>query len=677
MIIARFLACFALAGVLCATPALAGPPTATNATYIVNGKTVTVASIGTTTFPAAATTFAASGYNTAGDGGGGEFILVSSCTADTGTCLQDAKGQYWQRLLVPGQPLNGVWFGMVGNDTVDNATYANNWLSAMKAQVKKGWLPNGTYKTTQSLNATFASNSAQGNQSFCIEGESELGTVIDGQLTEQYPILDMSGASYACLKNLTITTNSSSTSQATTALLIAKGTSDGVGTGNGVTLDHVLANVATSGNSYAAAGAVIYNSDLPQLTNVGISGPIGLSIGWNKPSTVTSKFQTLPSALDFTDGFVNASQFSGSSGCALLFTGGAALTGVRDYAALVGTGGGAAPVCVNEPSETAGDALWFYSLRTENQSSATGKAAIYWYSKTNDGHIDGVLNPGSGGYDFAGASGFNLSALDINITGGATLFNLGGGINTSNVTVNGTLSGFGTISDLGTFSTFSNIWRLDGLSPATTLGAIGAQPCQNVSQNGGTALGYIGAACGLVSPVDVTHVITPGGVTLSEAVTPTAYTGGSGEQLVYSTTINTPALKSWSSYLTYPTYEYNLTGSLASAAASGRIRINLSQGGSNFDCLDTGANVPAGTTGSVALKVTIQNNASGSINLYTFCSVEVDPSSDTAGTPFQRFSPVLRVNSTLNPSTAITLNVYETNANNSPYGWSMERARIN
>lgn len=71
-------------------------------------------------------TITALGLTSTGDGRGGNFSPVSSCTLTTGVCVQDTAGNYWQKFNTQGFAItvgdNTGWSGDIGAQI--NAAYA-------------------------------------------------------------------------------------------------------------------------------------------------------------------------------------------------------------------------------------------------------------------------------------------------------------------------------------------------------------------------------------------------------------------------------------------------------------------------------------------------------------------------------------------------------------------------
>lgn len=609
-------------------------------------------------------------------GGGGVFYWdsLSTATADGGTIIAVtgvSVGRYIRQIKAD-EPYNALWYGCRGDGSTDNTAGDNpiqRWLDSRKSG-RTLYMPAGTYMVTKSLDCTspdFATAVANG---VTLVGENELTTQILGELTEQFPVMDFAGSAYATVRNITIgTIQQSTTSQATCAALVCKAGTEGIGTGNSFTAENVRFQVSFTGNSFAQASLVIFCSDEPYLKRSLMLGQRA-TIGIGKPSSVTSKFQTIPVALDFTCGLVEGCDFIATDTAPLEFTGGGALTVVRSYFGIQGAGSGTgaagapANIIVSSPNSSSNN-LWLLGIRTENNSSDHGKAVIYWKAASKASFITGELETDVSGIVFKSDSGFNLTGMyaDVFTSRGLATFALAGGI--SNSTIRSFVSGgtFGTIGDLNVFSTFGLSLDLPNTPTNLTWAVLKNQPGITVAQQGGTALSYTSTYAALIAPPSASNPIKYSGAALDQAVSPAAYTGGSGEKLIFTLPVPVSIVQVWggSGWPFTQSGTIRMTGRITStAAASGSIRVNLLQGSNSLDLITiTTLNAFVSGNDGLIIEVYPEYRAAGAANQEFVVRV-------TAGS--QSFSHFVSLASTGIDFTAdASIRFYETNTGNDPY----------
>lgn len=90
-----------------------------------------------------------SGYAASGDGGGGAFANVTSCTPDFGTCFKDVNGLSYKR-IAPAQPYIDTWFDTLAHADAAAAAanvplaIAKNWtLSGATTLASPALIPSG------------------------------------------------------------------------------------------------------------------------------------------------------------------------------------------------------------------------------------------------------------------------------------------------------------------------------------------------------------------------------------------------------------------------------------------------------------------------------------------------------------------------------------------------------
>lgn len=95
------------------------------------------------------------GYYTAGDGGGGLYVVGTSATANGGTIVNDASGRSWY-LENFGQPVSVKQFGAYGNGTNDDTAAIQAAIAALPAGGGVILAPEGTYRVSSTITITAA-----------------------------------------------------------------------------------------------------------------------------------------------------------------------------------------------------------------------------------------------------------------------------------------------------------------------------------------------------------------------------------------------------------------------------------------------------------------------------------------------------------------------------------------
>jgi len=93
------------------------------------------------------------GYNSEGDGGGGEFYwdATSTDTANGGTVIKPNGYVIGSWVRVFEGAIHAIWFGLVNDFTTDNYTALSDWVSTLSTSNLVGVLPEGYYGISQSL----------------------------------------------------------------------------------------------------------------------------------------------------------------------------------------------------------------------------------------------------------------------------------------------------------------------------------------------------------------------------------------------------------------------------------------------------------------------------------------------------------------------------------------------
>ena len=92
------------------------------------------------------------GYYASGDGGGGFYWANSADTTSSdngGTIIVASDGMRWY--LIPADSISAKQFGAYGNNTDDDTTAVNNWITWVLSSGQRGFLPDGTYLISSQL----------------------------------------------------------------------------------------------------------------------------------------------------------------------------------------------------------------------------------------------------------------------------------------------------------------------------------------------------------------------------------------------------------------------------------------------------------------------------------------------------------------------------------------------
>lgn len=540
------------------------------------------------------------GYAAAGDAGGAFYTYSASMPSHPGR-FQSADGAWWGLAEPQARP---EMFGAVANGSADDTAAIQSAIDYCKAVGTNLYLSAKTYKVTLSLNCTFSDGSTP---QFRILGGGKYKSVILHAFpnTENYPVIDMSGNTFGGICDLSV--RPSGTSYATCAYLAAKGPSGG-GTGNGQAVERCYLQ---AGRVAGDAVAVFYNVDLSRIVDtagdsLADAGGGGLSMGIAKPANVTSKFITLSSAPDWTQGYVERCEFTGCAAPALMWMGGSSICITDSYFALTGTGS-AKIVEVTSPSGASGNAIFSSGLRTENQSSATGVTALFFTAAANYSVIQATLETktGDGGFMIGSGSGsLGFCQFSVN-SSSAALLNIGdGGLQGCTFVAEGGPTGVGTMTATGIAASWGNIFRgnVPQASLATLFGA----------KSAGMLIAYSGRQFeskykfGFAPPIPT--VFGRDRIVLEQTVGQTvAYTAGSGAQTIFSDTIRTDGLQLWDSGLPSPHLDYEVSFNVNGFGASGTFAVQLVQGGNTSSLISF-----TPPTGNVNCKVKARLYTAGS-----------------------------------------------------------------
>ncbi|KQV58703.1 hypothetical protein ASC70_08055 [Caulobacter sp. Root343] len=473
-------------------------------------------------------------------------------------------------------------FGAAGDGTTDDSVALQNAIDFCKLQGVQLFLAGATYKVARSLNCQGASS----NTNFWIVGQGRFKSVISHAFPagEEYPVLDMCGNGRGGLRSIGI--SPSGASKATCGVLLAK--SVGGSAGNTQQIVDCSVTVFGATTNYAI---VVYNSDLSRIIDTEAKG--GVVIGETKPASIASKFITIPTAVDFTQGYIDRCEFVAEYVAPLEFSGGNSLSIRSTYCALTGAGSAGRIFLVDAHGNGGGCNVNADELRTENQSTATSVPAVYFATTSTAGKIHGRLSSDTtSAAAIAGASGANIANYSFNIQGPIyKLFDLSGYIRDCAIFANVSSGLFGAVG-----SGSSDISIGGNLTLTSVVSAIGSIPGLRLGYSG---LLYQGTRDLVVSAEDTRQ--TTGrrmAVYGSSTYSAQSYTGGSGEQTLFSYTL--PALLTKAvpgNAQPLPLATLKLRGQRTSGAVNGRVRVTMTQGANLVSVWDTGATLAAGSGG--------------------------------------------------------------------------------
>lgn len=551
-------------------------------------------------------------------------------------------------------------FNAKGDGLSDDTAACQAAINTAKAAGKSLFWPAGTYLITKSLDCTFADNPSA---NFIMFGEGKQRSIILGNLSERFPIIDYTGNSRGELRDLQVTSRRA-TSQASAAFLSAKPALGG-SRGNTVTVRDCILSVPQSGNAAAIVGAVFYNTDLSKLINSECYGPGGATMGFGKSAHILSKYQSISSAGDSTLFEITACTFVGESAPALEYTGGSAISISDTYCALVGSGAAGAMIRISSPNAGSGNAFCATGLRTENQSVATGLAGVHWAAKSSQVLIAGQIESDRAGVMFKSDAGIHLSNVEINVSGGSVgdLFYLGGGICRARIAAFTGSNLLGSVADVSPANTHDVEVR-GGITQASIYSVLGSTPGLRVTH---AAVNYDSMLRFLVPPRAPTVRMRFSASFLQAGVGMTSYRGGNREQLIYTTVVKAAMLQQWDSNLPGGAAVMELLGTTpASNSEGGRLRVQLVQGEHRVDILDTGAKVPAGQGN---IRLTVKLLSVGGSNARTYAEFAINSTGAPAGAMFNSFKNVQ--GSSIDFNGDITLNILATNSGADPWSFSV------
>jgi hypothetical protein len=550
------------------------------------------------------------GYTNPGDGGGATYIRATGPFTD-GSSFQSANGAWWK--LCPKQTINVCMFGAIGDSTsgtpgtdcttaFDNAiafVLANCWRSGGSLAITTSTLfvPAGGYliKTSKNFTATNFGSSL----GIILQGNGALSTIIYTKLTEAYPALDFTGASYSSIRDLSV--RQVSGCQATAGIARLSCGTDPLGY-NVMDRDIIVSMLTCPG--------IVATVDVYSLYNVTAQGTYGAALGAGTGLGIASKFQTVISNTDLTKLEMYSCFFLG--GLPLYLTGNDAVTSIGCYHAI--TGGYSSPITVDAGvanaamiviDDTVGHVglahYKFIAVRTENQDNSGSRNVAHCFAvlatiggvgaTVYDLDIDGVLENNN-------SSGTNASAVRV-YTSPAAALNILKIKGQSGNTVSPLLKLTGSSSNTSYDISWSTGIPLGSVASKTgseiKLGNVfTANDFITLSSGGGGGQFLSNYNSQLVKAISdnvfsqyATSVVMADTAAVTLVNTVTAYTGGSGAQIINSFTIPSNIIK----------------------VSSGRVRRTLE------------IEIPIFGTG--AYTYTIQLQITDGTNTVTFCPIAV------------------------------------------------------
>lgn len=305
-----------------------------------------------------------------------------------------------------------------GDGVTDDTAAINACLSYAREHSLSVYFPSGTYKVTSPINCTvdkypkgglWLIGDAKGKP---LDNGSEANSTILDELAAPGPVIDCGGDTDGGVQNLTITTQTTHYrgTASTSGILVSQGPSGSPEGGQLFEIRHV--SIWGTGDCDGCAAIAMPGVDEELLDEVETNGGSTV-LGWGlgRSTRVDSTFYSLKSFLpnlNPTRITIQNSHLTGNMDPAIQLTGSDDNDLFNVYAATSGSGSARIAIEITTPSEirgSAGNAIHFYGVRTENQSrasqtrqcdsdpSATGCAmqAIVFGSRSVEGVIDGQI----------------------------------------------------------------------------------------------------------------------------------------------------------------------------------------------------------------------------------------------------------------------------------------------
>jgi hypothetical protein len=209
-------------------------------------------------------------------------------------------------------------YGAVGDGTADDTAAIQATLDAAKAATTlKGsvYFPRGSYKVTQSLNAT-----GFGSVGTAFFGDGIGSSQISAVLTEAYPVIDFTGTGRSHLSDLWI--HGGATGLQTCATLHARQVTTNAGDGAKVQSFFI-------DGTFSKVGMAFISADLSSVRDSGITGPTGIVVEVTDVLAVGSKFATFSSTTGNTIFVVDECAINATARAGILYGTGATLS-IRD-----------------------------------------------------------------------------------------------------------------------------------------------------------------------------------------------------------------------------------------------------------------------------------------------------------------------------------------------------------
>lgn len=201
------------------------------------------------------------------------------------------------------------WFGAIADGTTDSGAYINNLADACRANVVPIKFGFGHYYTTVSLNFTGANyDIGYGGQGWVVSGCGAGATLITGNLSAGYAIVDMTDNGWSKLKNLRVQGHASGSQLC--------GVLHGM-VGSVLSLQNTLANVLVAG-VFAEAAYINHSADLAKIKDSYLDGPCGAIFTTDTSAcgagVIQSAYQTLTATPNVTLLSIEGSQIIGNGG---------------------------------------------------------------------------------------------------------------------------------------------------------------------------------------------------------------------------------------------------------------------------------------------------------------------------------------------------------------------------
>lgn len=213
------------------------------------------------------------GYTNQGDGGGGFYWANAADTTSTdngGTIIVASDAMRWY-LEVPGA-ISAKQFGATGNNTTDDTTAINNWITYILASGKTGYLPVGTYLISSQLQILLNSVASTG---LTIVGDGVARSILNLQSVTASPVFSVlanngtvaapTSTNYFKFKGIGIQAN-------VAGIAMQLGMTDFSDAINEPEIDVLVQNFSTSSSAVGVSLNYVLNGDLRLVSDVAGNG---------------------------------------------------------------------------------------------------------------------------------------------------------------------------------------------------------------------------------------------------------------------------------------------------------------------------------------------------------------------------------------------------------------------